>query len=137
MSEQDPDLRGRIRFLGYRADMPELMRAADIFTLPSHREGMPRSVIEAMLTGLPVVATDIRGTREEVVDGETGLLVPVRDSASLAAALSELVRDRERRASMGQNGRARARELFDERLVLERQIAHLGLNRADEQDPAR
>ena len=137
MSEQDPDLRGRIRFLGYRADMPELMRAADIFTLPSHREGMPRSVIEAMLTGLPVVATDICGTREEVVEGETGLLVPVRDSGSLADALSELVHDRERRESMGQSGHARALELFDERLVLDRQLDHLGLYSRNEQDPAR
>ena len=83
---------GRIRFLGYRQDMADLMRAADIFTLPSHREGMPRSIIEAMLTGLPVVATNIRGSREEVVDGETGLLVPrIRRQCQLAGALQSLV----------------------------------------------
>jgi len=126
-AENDPDLRERIRFLGYRSDMPELLRAADIFTLPSHREGMPRSVIEAMLTGLPVVATNIRGTREEVVDGETGLLVPVRDIAALAGALNSLVADAARRAELGQAGLARARAHFVEDMVIERQLTHLGL----------
>lgn len=126
--EADPALRDRIRFLGYRDDMAELMRAADIFTLPSHREGMPRSIIEAMLTGLPVIATDVRGSREEVVDGETGLLVPVRDAAALARALQSLVQDPARRDAMGAAGLARARRLYDERLVIDRQLSHLGLH---------
>jgi glycosyltransferase involved in cell wall biosynthesis len=125
--EQDPALRDRIRFLGYRDDMAELMRAADIFTLPSHREGMPRSIIEAMLTGLPVVATDVRGSREEVVDGETGLLVPVRDATALAGALQSLVQDPARRHAMGAAGLERARSLYDERLVIDRQLDHFGL----------
>ena len=128
--ETDPALRDRIRFLGYRDDMADLMRAADIFTLPSHREGMPRSIIEAMLSGLPVVATDVRGSREEVVDGETGLLVPVRDAASLAQALQSLVQDPARRQAMGAAGLARGRNLYDERLVTERQLDHLGLRTA-------
>tara|TARA_R110002110_G_scaffold415612_3_gene651876 strand:+ start:71250 stop:72389 length:1140 start_codon:yes stop_codon:yes gene_type:complete len=123
----DPALRDRIRFLGYRDDVADLMRAADIFTLPSHREGMPRSIIEAMLTRLPVVATNIRGSREEVVDGETGLLVPVRDADALARALQSLVRDPALRQVMGAAGLARARSLYDERLVTERQLDHLGL----------
>jgi len=127
MVENDPGLRERIRFLGYRSDMPDLLRAADIFTLPSHREGMPRSIIEAMLTGLPVVATDIRGTREEVVDGETGLLVPVRDTAALAGALGSMVADAARRTDMGLAGLARARAQFVEDKVIDRQIDHLGL----------
>ena len=126
----DPALSERIRFLGYRQDMADLMRAADIFTLPSHREGMPRSIIEAMLTGLPVVATDIRGSREEVVDGETGRLVPVKDANALADALQSLARDPAQRAAMGQAGLARARRLYDEKLVIARQLDHLGL-RAD------
>lgn len=125
--EEDPDLRARIRFLGYRDDMPDLLRAADIFTLPSHREGMPRSIIEAMLTGLPVVATDVRGSREEVIDGETGLLLPVRDAPALARALQALVRDPARRAAFGAAGLVRARELYDERRVIDRQLDHLDL----------
>jgi len=88
---------------------------------------MPRAIIEAMMTGLPVVATRIRGTREQVVDGETGLLVPVGDSAALAAALGRLVADPALRAAMGRAGLARARALYDEARVIARQIEVLGL----------
>lgn len=125
--ETDPLLRRRVRLLGYRGDIAALLAAADIFTLPSHREGMPRSVIEAMLTGLPVVATDIRGTREEVVHGDTGFLVPVRDPGRLADALNRLVGNLALRQTMGAAGRTRARAQFDEALVIARQIDHLGL----------
>lgn len=125
--EERPELAKRIRFLGYRRDVPDLLRAADIFTLPSHREGMPRSIIEAMMTGLPVVATDIRGSREEVVPGETGLLVPVGDSEALAEALSRLVGDAALRRRLGRAGRVRALELYDEAKVVARQLDLLGL----------
>ncbi len=126
-AETDPTLRERIRFLGYRQDVPALLQAADIFTLPSHREGMPRSIIEAMMTGLPVVATDIRGTREEVVEGETGLLVPVSDADALAAALNRLVADPGLRRRWGAAGRIRALDHFDEAKVVARQIDLLSL----------
>ena len=82
----------RLRMLGYRKDIPALLAAADIFTLPSRFEGLPMSVIEAMLAGLPVVATDVRGPREQVEAGRTGLLVPPRDVAALAAALRQIGR---------------------------------------------
>jgi glycosyltransferase involved in cell wall biosynthesis len=121
-AESDPVLKSRIRRLGYRSDVPELLRAADIFTLPSHREGMPRSIVEAMLTGLPVVATDIRGSREEVAEGQTGLLVPVRDAKSLAAALRRLAGDPALRAKLGAAGLVRARDLYDETKVVARQL---------------
>lgn len=124
---RDPVLSKRIRLLGYRADVPALMRAADIYTLPSHREGMPRSIIEAMFTGLPVVATNIRGAREEVVSGITGELVPPRDPRSLAASLQRLVADPGLRARQGAAGRARALELYDEAKIVTRQIALLKL----------
>jgi glycosyltransferase involved in cell wall biosynthesis len=125
--ERDPARRDRVRFLGYRGDVPDLLRAADIFVLPSHREGMPRSIIEAMLCGLPVVATDIRGAREEVVDGRTGLLVPVARPEALAAALGRLAGDPGLRARFGKAGLERARELYVEEKVIERQILALGL----------
>ena len=124
-AQADPILKTRIRLLGYRSDVPDLLRAADIFTLPSHREGMPRSIIEAMLTGLPVVATDIRGSREEVVQGQTGLLVPVRDTKALAAALAQLASNPALRAKLGAAGLVRARDLYDEAKIVERQIALL------------
>jgi glycosyltransferase involved in cell wall biosynthesis len=120
-------LGSRLRRLGYREDVAAILAAADIFSLPSYFEGLPMSVIEAMLTGLPVVATNVRGPREQVVDGVTGLLVPVRQSAPLAAALDRLARDAGLRAAMGEAGRARALDLYDEAKVLARTLDLLGL----------
>jgi glycosyltransferase involved in cell wall biosynthesis len=125
--QRDAVLGQRVQFLGYRRDIPDLLRAADIFTLPSHREGMPRSIIEAMLSGLPVVATDIRGSREEVIDGETGYLVPLGDVPALARALQRLAGDAGLRRSLGQASRRRAETLFDERKIVARQLELLKL----------
>jgi glycosyltransferase involved in cell wall biosynthesis len=117
----------RLRRLGYRADVASVLAAADIFVLPSHFEGLPMSVIEAMLCGLPVVATDIRGPREQVVEDETGLLVPPACVAPLAAALRRLAADAALRARMGGAGRARAVNIYDENVVVERTLGLLGL----------
>jgi glycosyltransferase involved in cell wall biosynthesis len=117
----------RLRMLGYRTDIPALLAAADIFTLPSRFEGLPMSVIEAMLTGLPVVATNVRGPAEQVVDGVTGLSVPAGDSVALGLALGRLVRDPDLRARMGQAGRLRALDCYDEAKVLARTLDLLGL----------
>jgi glycosyltransferase involved in cell wall biosynthesis len=111
-----------IVFAGMRGDVPQLLHLVDVYCLPSYREGMPRSILEAMAMGKPVVATNIRGCREEVVDGETGFLVPVRDSRQLADALEKLLRDSQLRTRFGEAARSRAVALFDERLVLERQL---------------
>ena len=124
---QQAGLGARLRLLGYREDIAALLAAADIFALPSHFEGLPMSVIEAMLTGLPVVATDISGPREQVVHGETGLLVPPRQVPPLAAALARLAADPPLRAAMGEAGRRRARELYDEARVVARTLDLLGL----------
>ena len=107
---------------GMRADIPELLCAMDLFVLPSWREGMPRTIIEAMMMGLPVIATNIRGSREEVVDGVTGLLVPLRDPDALSKAIESLYNDREKGRSMGKAGRERALEFYDEKKVVEKQI---------------
>ncbi|MCR0981969.1 glycosyltransferase family 4 protein [Roseomonas populi] len=117
----------RLRRLGYRHDTERVLAASDIFCLPSHFEGLPMSVIEAMLTGLPVVATDIGGPREQVLEGETGLIVPPATVEPLAAALNRLAGDAALRARMGEAGRARALELYDERAVVERTLDLLGL----------
>ena len=85
------------------------------------------SVIEAMLCALPVVATDIDGPREQLVPGQTGLLVPVRESAPLAAALARLAGDAALRARMGAAGRARALERYDEAKVTSRTLDLLGV----------
>jgi glycosyltransferase involved in cell wall biosynthesis len=120
-------LGGRLKRLGYRDDVAAVMAAADIFTLPSYFEGLPVSVMEAMLCGLPVVASDIPGPRQQVVEGVTGLLVPAHAVAPLAAALARLAADAGLRAAMGAAGRARAVDLFDEAKAIARTLDLLGL----------
>ena len=115
----------RLRRLGARTDIADLLAAADIFALPSHFEGLPMSVIEAMLCGLPVVSTAIRGPREQVLDGVTGLLVPPREVPPLSDALRRLVADPATRWRMGEAGRARAIALYDEAAVVARTVALL------------
>lgn len=117
----------RLKRLGYREDIPALLAAADIFTLPSHFEGLPMSVIEAMLCGLPIVGTNIRGPREQIIDGETGLLVPPMRVPELTAALACLANDAPLRARMGEAARARALALYDEGRVVARTLDLLGL----------
>ncbi len=117
----------RLRLLGYREDVPAVMAAADIFVLPSRFEGLPMSVIEAMLTALPVVACDVRGPAEQVVEGVTGLLVPTGDASVLAAALRRLVDNVALRTRMGAAGRTRAMERYDEAKVLARTMELLGV----------
>ena len=117
----------RVRRLGYRDDVAAILAASDIFVLPSHFEGLPMSVIEAMLCGLPVVATNIRGPREQVVDQETGLLVPPAQVAPLALALTRLAGDAELRKRMGIAARERAVGLYDEAAVTARTLDLLGV----------
>lgn len=104
----------RARLLGSRPpeEMPAAYAAADVFCLPSWWEAMPLSVLEAMATSMPVVATDVGDVARAVVDGETGLVVPARSPERLADALEQLLIDVERRRAMGAAGRARVAELF-------------------------
>ncbi len=108
-----------VRLLGMRDDVERLYAAMDLYVLASHREGFPRSAMEAAAMGLPIVATDIRGCRQVVDHDMTGLLVPVRDPDALAVAIEALVADDERRCAMGRAARRKAVAEFDDR----RQIA--------------
>ena len=112
--------RSAIRFVGWRDDLPRWYAAMDLFVLPSHREGVPRACLEAAAMELPVVATDIRGCREVVVPGETGLLVPVRDPGALRQALEHLAGNPAEAAEMDRRGRRHVLENFDSRAVLQR-----------------
>ncbi|MCL4872099.1 MAG: glycosyltransferase family 4 protein [Anaerolineae bacterium] len=107
-------------FSGMRQDMPELYALMDVFVLPSHREGFPRSPMEASAMGVPCVVTDIRGCREAVIHGRNGYLTPLGDIDALAAAILDLLADKDKARQMGQNGRQMAEELFDEQLVFAR-----------------
>src|SRR5262249_41784955 len=84
-------LDGRVRFLGHREDVPRLLAASDLLALPSSYEGLPNVVLEAMRFRKPVVATVAPGTTEVVIDGETGLLVPIGDQVRLTRAIRDLV----------------------------------------------
>lgn len=111
-----------IRLLGHRTDVEAIYAASDLYVLASHREGFPRSAMEASAMGLPVVASDIRGCRQVVEHGRTGLLVPVRDPDSLAQAILSLAGDPFRRSEMGTNGRSKAEREFDQSEVIERTL---------------
>jgi len=102
----------RVRFLGQRDDVPDLLAACDIFVLPSRREGLGVSVLEAMAACRPVVASRVGGLGEAVVDGRTGILVPPEDPESLALALDRLAADPELRLRLGAAGPARVSEGF-------------------------
>ncbi|MDZ8238346.1 MAG: glycosyltransferase family 4 protein [Nostoc sp. ChiQUE01a] len=106
---------------GERQDIPELLGLLDIFTLPTFtHEGLPRSILEAMSMGLPVVATDIRGCREAVIHGKTGLIVPPKNSEKLAEALGVLLSNYQLRQSYAKASRERVEVDYDEELVFKR-----------------
>jgi sugar transferase (PEP-CTERM/EpsH1 system associated) len=108
---------------GARDDVPALMRAMDIFVLPSRAEGISNTVLEAMATGLPVVATAVGGNPELVRDGDTGALVPPSDPAAMAEALLAYTADDVRRRAHGSAARERALERFSLEGMLERYTA--------------
>jgi glycosyltransferase involved in cell wall biosynthesis len=108
-----------IALLGHRDDVARLYAGMDVFVLPSHREGWPRSVMEASAMGLPTIATDIRGCRQAVDHERTGLLIPRRDGAALATAIRRLTMDHELRALLAKGAAEMAADRFD----VERQIS--------------
>ena len=104
---REEGVQGAVRLLGTRADVPDLLRAADAFVLCSRWEGLPMVALEASASGLPVVATAVGGTDEIVLPGVTGDLVPQQDAASMAAALTSMAtRPAAERGAMGDAGRA-------------------------------
>jgi glycosyltransferase involved in cell wall biosynthesis len=109
---------GNVVFTGHRNDVQDLYPGFDLFVLPSYREGFPRSAMEAAASGLPVIATDIRGCRQVVDPGVNGLLVPLHDVDALTTAIAELSGDPARRGTMGARSRAKAESEFDDRRVI-------------------
>jgi len=111
---------GFVKWLGPRSDIPELLGKASVFCLPTYyREGLPRVLIEAAAAGRPIVATDVPGCREVVVDGLNGYLVPPRDANALAQALASLLQDTRACERMGREGRLRFEKCFTHRCVFD------------------
>ena len=108
---------------GERSDVPEIMRTLDLFVLPSLAEGISNTVLEAMATGLPVVATRVGGNPELVVEGATGTLVPASDPTAMADALMRYVDDEQSRRTHGLAGRRRVTEQFSIDVMSERYVA--------------
>jgi glycosyltransferase involved in cell wall biosynthesis len=118
-------LTSRFRFPGFVSDVYGCLSAFDILVHPTYKESFGRVIAEAMATGLPVVATNVRGCRELVVHGETGLLVPYKDVEGIVKAVSTLLNDSAMRRSMGDAGRIRVVEHYDQRAVVGRFVGHI------------
>ena len=118
-------LNGKVKFLGNRRDVPELLQLFDLFVLPSLREGFPIVLLEAMASGLPTVTTDVDGNAELVLDGETGLIVPPNNPEALGNAIIRLLVNKNERKRMGQKGRQRINAHFSfENMVTEYEKAY-------------
>jgi glycosyltransferase involved in cell wall biosynthesis len=114
---------GLLNWVGHIEDMPALFHSVDAVVLPSYREGLPKSLIEAGSCGLPLITTDVPGCRDVVTDGVNGLLVPIRNSKALAAAIARLHDSPELAARLGLAARERALREFDERIVIKQTLA--------------
>ena len=121
----------QVHFLGYRQDIKELLQAADLFLFTSRQEGLARSLMEAMASGLPAVCTQIRGNVDLVEDGVGGYLVPVGDSKAFAEKITILAADREKAQQMGRANREKIKRYSLETVEAELQsIYEMLLNRA-------
>lgn len=116
-----------VDYIGELSDVRPAIASSNIFVLPSYREGTPRSVLEAMAMGRPIITTDAPGCRQTVVDGDSGFLVPVGEVSSLATAMLRLGSNPELRVSMGEASLARARKVYAGDAVNDALLNHLQL----------
>jgi len=112
-----------VRFPGFREDVPSILKALDVFVMPSHMEGLGTSVLDAMAAGAPVVGTEAGGMREMLEHGKNGLVCPVRDAKALAGAILELLRDRERARLLASRAKRCVVERFSKEAMVEKTLA--------------
>ncbi len=117
---KDYHIEKNVLFLGERIDVDEIYAAMDMFVLPSYREGLGISLLEASAMKKPVVATDIRGCREAVEDGAGGILIPRGDVEALKEAVLYVMTHQTEAKKMGENGRLKVKEEFNEKIVFDR-----------------
>lgn len=113
---------GNVTWLGQRDDIKEIIETCDIFILPSYREGIPRTLLEASSMGKPIITTNAVGCKEVVDDGYNGFLVPIKDSNTLAKKIEILANDSSLRKYMGENARKKALNEFDINIVVKKHI---------------
>jgi N,N'-diacetylbacillosaminyl-diphospho-undecaprenol alpha-1,3-N-acetylgalactosaminyltransferase len=109
---------GSVKYLGFRRDIKELISICDIFVLPSYREGVPRTLLEASAMGKPIVTTDAVGCREVVEDNKNGFLVPIKNYKELAKRIEILIDNQNLREKFGKYGRIKAEKEFDIKVVV-------------------
>ena len=114
-------MKDNLKILG-EEDIRELISILDLFCLPSWREGMPRSIIEAMMMAKPVIGTDIRGSRELILHKKTGLIIPVNNKKKLEDAITFFIKHKNLCNIYGHNGRKRAEIYFNEENVIRKQL---------------
>jgi glycosyltransferase involved in cell wall biosynthesis len=120
---QNLNLTSQIHLLGNRYDIPRLLAASDLFVLPSLWEGLSMALLEAMATGLPIIATEVSGTAQVMIPDQTGLLVPPGDSSQLVQAIEQLITDPARATAMGAAAKQRVAETFSARKQAELHLA--------------
>lgn len=118
---------GGVEYLGERSDIKELLEDSHIFVLPSYREGLPRTVLEAMSMEVAVVGADVCGTRDVVRDGKTGLLVAAKDAKALEAAIEKLLTDEKLRKQLAKNGRETCKKEYDIKPIVKAHLQVYGL----------
>lgn len=116
-----------VEYLGERSDIKELLEGSHIFVLPSYREGLPRTVLEAMSMEVAVVGADACGTRDVVRDGKTGLLAPVKDAKALEAAIEKLIADDGLRKKLAKAGRETCVKEYDIKPIIREHLRIYGL----------
>lgn len=118
---------GVVEFAGSTSDVRPFLREASVYVLPSYAEGIPRTVLEAMATGRPVITTDAPGCRDTVVEGESGFFVPIKDARAIARAMTRFVDDPALVVRMGRSARALAEERFDVHRINRELIEMMGV----------
>ena len=111
-----------VNFIGFQEDIPSLYSKSHIICLPSYREGLPKALLEAAAARRPIVTTNVPGCRDAVISDKSGILVPIKDSLSLANALQELIIDASKRKEMGKTGRELAEKEFKIENVVDKHI---------------
>lgn len=117
---EENQLKDSISFIGYRSDIPNQLAMLDIYVQPSLSAGISCSILEAMASGLPVIATNVGGTKEAIIDGQTGLLVPMRDSKAIAEKISYLIEHPDVAHRIGNNAKAYVKEKFSVESMVEK-----------------